>query len=57
MARLDIKRQEILEPKRIQHAVKKIEGLGYEITVRYSSSTKDIGLLFFLTVVGQQVSP
>nr|DAW48431.1 MAG TPA: hypothetical protein [Caudoviricetes sp.] len=34
MARLDIKRQELLEPKRIQHAVKKIEGLGYEITHR-----------------------
>lgn len=34
MARLDIERQERLEPSRIEYAVKRIKELGYEIIYR-----------------------
>lgn len=34
MARLNIERQERLEPERIAHAVRRIEQLGYTITLR-----------------------
>ncbi len=34
MARLNIERQNRLEPKRITHAIKCIEQLGYTITLR-----------------------
>lgn len=34
MARLNIDRQERLEPKRIVYAIQRIEQLGYTITVR-----------------------
>ena len=35
MARLNIERQERLEPERIAHAVRRIEQLGLIITLRY----------------------
>jgi hypothetical protein len=38
MARLDTDRQEKLEPKRMEYAIKAIQRLGYEIT--YQDSTK-----------------
>lgn len=38
MARLDIEKQEKLEPKRIEYAKKKIESMGYDID--YEDSTK-----------------
>ena len=34
MARLNIERQEQLEPKRIAYAIQRIEQLGYTITLR-----------------------
>lgn len=42
MARLNIKRQEKLEPCRIEHAVKRIEQLGYEIIYRDNNTIKFI---------------
>lgn len=42
MARLNEERQKELEPERINHAIKKIEALGYEIIARDKTSIKFI---------------
>lgn len=40
MARLNIERQQLLEPTRIEYAVKRIEELGYEVIHRDSQMIK-----------------
>lgn len=34
MARLDVERQSVLEPKRIEYAKQQIENLGFEVTFK-----------------------
>lgn len=58
MARLNIERQQRLEPTRIEYAVKRIEELGYEVIHRDSQMIKFVHkgnpVFFSRTADGQQ---
>ena len=49
MARLDKERQQTLEPKRMEKAIKEIEGLGYEIENKFDNHIKFIHKGFRVT--------